>query len=573
MRVIHAALVLCVLCECLPLPARSQSLPGTVDDTWLLQREREAQLRREQESVPDVRLQPTPSPPAPLLPAVESPCFTICRLHIDGDDAEKFSWLSTAADRSTDGQRDTALGRCLGSDGIHIVLQRLQQALLKRGYVTTRLLAAPQDLSSGVLAVTVVPGRVRSVRFADGTLNRANAWNAMTLQQGDLLELPALEQSLENFKRVPTADADMEIVPSADPDARPGDSDIVLHWSQARPFRINLSLDDAGVRSTGRLQSTFTFAVDHGLTLNDLFYISVGDTVGERAPGTHDSQSRTLHYSLPWRDWLLSVTHSDWSYRQSVPTTTAENLYSGTSHNTELAATRLLYRDSQRKITGSLKLWSRESDSHLNDAELEQQRRHTAGWEAQLSHREQVSDGTLDASLAYRRGTGAFSSKEAPEEPTGDGSARMRIVRADLLLSLPFTAASQSWRYSAGMRIQWNGTPLTPQDRFAIGNRYTVRGFDGESLLTGDRGWLLRQEIGWSVGALGSELYAGIDTGHVGGRSAALLPGRELTGAVIGLRGGMNGFAWDGFIGRPLSRPEGFRTADTTAGFYLSASF
>jgi hemolysin activation/secretion protein len=395
----------------------------------------------------------------------------------------------------------------------------------------------------------------------------------MTLQEGDLLELPALEQSLENFKRVPSTDATMELVPSTDPGAQPGDSDIVVYWSQTMPFRVTLSLDDAGVRSTGRLQSAVTFAYDHWWTLNDLFYVSVSDTAGERLPGIHDSQSRTVHYSLPWRDWLLSITHSEWEYRQSVPIGDASNLYSGTSRHGELAIGRLLYRDSLRKTTGSLRLWWRESDSHVNDAELEQQRRHTGGWEFQLSHRESIGDGTLDASLAYRRGTGAFGSTAAPEQSQGDGSARMRIVRADALLSVPLPVASRSWRYSLGLRAQWNARPLTPQDRFAIGNRYTVRGFDGESLLIGDRGWLVRQEIGWSAGALRSELYAGVDTGHVGARSSETFAGHQLTGAVIGVRGVINGYAWDGFIGRPLSRPDGFRTAATTAGFNLSASF
>ncbi len=106
-----------------------------------------------------------------------------------------------------------------------------------------------------------------------------------------------------------------------------------------------------------------------------------------------------------------------------------------------------------------------------------------------------------------------------------------------------------------------------------MGNRYTVRGFDGESLLIGDRGWLLRQDIGLSVTALGSELYAGVDTGRVDGQSATQLAGRQLTGAVIGLRGGSGSFAWDVFIGQPVSMPAGFRTADTTGGFYVSASF
>jgi hemolysin activation/secretion protein len=83
----------------------------------------------------------------------------------------------------------------------------------------------------------------------------------------------------------------------------------------------------------------------------------------------------------------------------------------------------------------------------------------------------------------------------------------------------------------------------------------------------------LRQDLGWSLSAVNSELYVGIDTGRVGGRSAELLTGRQLTGAVMGIRGGVAGFGWDVFIGRPLQKPDGFQTASVTTGFFLSASF
>jgi len=149
----------------------------------------------------------------------------------------------------------------------------------------------------------------------------------------------------------------------------------------------------------------------------------------------------------------------------------------------------------------------------------------------------------------------------------------MQILRADATLSVPFRLASQRLRYGAGWRAQWNGTPLTPQDRFAIGSRYTVRGFDGEFFLSGDSGWFLRQELGLSLAPIASELYAGIDTGKVGGRSTATLLGNRLNGAVIGLRGNAARVSWDLLAARPINKPEGFRTSSTTAGFYLSLNF
>jgi hemolysin activation/secretion protein len=114
---------------------------------------------------------------------------------------------------------------------------------------------------------------------------------------------------------------------------------------------------------------------------------------------------------------------------------------------------------------------------------------------------------------------------------------------------------------------------LTPQDRFAIGGRYSVRGFDGETSLVSDRGWLIRNDLGWVPGQGGTELYVGIDYGRVGGRSVAELIGRDLAGGVVGARGGWKRLSYDLFAGAPISKPRGYPTADISFGFNLSASF
>ena len=144
---------------------------------------------------------------------------------------------------------------------------------------------------------------------------------------------------------------------------------------------------------------------------------------------------------------------------------------------------------------------------------------------------------------------------------------------ADAQLNIPFDIAKQRFRYIASWRAQWNRTPLVPQDRFQIGGRYTVRGFDGESALLGERGWLVRNDFGWMVGRAGQELYLGVDYGEVSGPSTQQLIGTRLTGAVVGVRGAYKHFTWDAFVGRPIRKPHGFKTASTTAGCNVTWSY
>ena len=546
----------------------------TANQEYVRQQERERVLRQQQEQTPDVRLQPgAREGESGFLPDDETPCFRIERIVLTGDAAEPFQWALAFTDRTGSGVYDPALHRCLGTRGINLAMRRIQNAIIARGFITTRVLAEPQDLSSGTLRLALIPGRIRTIRFANETEARATQWNALPVRSGDLLNLRDIEQGLENFKRVPTAEADIQITPADGDDARPGESDLVISWKQRFPLRGNLSIDDSGTKATGRYLGSATLSWDHALTLNDLLYVSFNHDLGGGDPGDRGTQGGVAHYSVPFGYWLLGLTASQSRYHQSVAGASQTYLYSGESVNGDIKLSRLIYRDAVRKTTVSLGGWARSSKNFIDDTEVEIQRRRMAGWEAGLNHREFIGPATLDLNLNYKRGTDDLNSLAAPEEPFGEGTSRPKIITGDAQLTLPFTLASQRFRYQGVLRVQWNDTPLVVQDRFAIGGRFTVRGFDGENTLLAERGWLIRNDLGWMAGQSGLELYLGLDHGEVGGDSSNRLLGKRLTGAVLGLRGEFKGVAYDVFVGTPLDKPEGFKAATAITGFTLSWSF
>ncbi|RYX93016.1 MAG: ShlB/FhaC/HecB family hemolysin secretion/activation protein [Comamonadaceae bacterium] len=584
-------------------PALSQALPpqqpaagsrDPIQDDAQEQRraqERERILREQQERTPDVRLQappPGPATAAERLPLGESPCFVIDRLELniirsDPATAADFDWALDAA--SGPGGDDVVAGRCIGTDGVALLARRVQDALILRGLVTTRVLAAPQDLRSGRLALTVVPGRIHAVRDADASDHRGNTWTALPASPGDILNLRDIEQALENLKRVPTAEADIQIeaassgdaAAAGQPAATSGQSDLVISYRQPMPFRLSVSLDDSGSKATGRYQGGLTFSYDNALTLNDLLYVSLNHDVGTASGqgGQHGTQGNAAHYSVPFGYWLLGFNASTSRYRQTVAGANQDYVYSGSSSNLDMKLSRLAYRDASRKTTLSLRAFRRSSANFIDDTEIEVQHRVTGGFEAALNHQEFIGAATLDVGLAHKRGTGAFGALPAPEEAFGEGTSRMRITMIDAALNAPFKAWDQALRYTGALRVQASQSALTSQDLFAIGGRYTVRGFDGESSLSAERGVLLRNELAVSFGTCGcgDEAYAALDAGRVTGAASEWLAGKSLVGAAIGLRGAWGGVHYDVFMGAPLRKPALFRTATVTGGFALNYAF
>ncbi|WP_313248800.1 ShlB/FhaC/HecB family hemolysin secretion/activation protein [Stenotrophomonas indicatrix] len=537
----------------------------------LRQQERERVLREQQESRPDVRLESSQGEQGERLPTQEQPCVRIDRIVLEGEGAKGFQWALAAADP----REDPASGRCLGTEGINVVMKRVQNAIIARGYVTTRVLSAPQDLNTGTLTLSVVPGRFREAVFTEADGRHPAIANALPIRSGGLLNLRDIEQGLENLQRVPTVTADIKIAPADGEGAAPGQSDLKIDWKQRSPVRASLTLDDAGSRGTGKLQANATLSLDNPLGLNELFYVSAGRGVFNGKG--KDTNSWTAHYDVPYGYWLFGATASAYDYSQTVVGAYESYDYSGRSGNAEARVDRLLLRNAKTKLGIYGRGWQRTSKNYIDDTEIEVQRRRTSGWELGLTHKQFIGAATLDATLAYRRGTGAFHALRSPEEmaqawdPTLplEGTSRMKVITADAQLSVPFQLGKQRLRYTAAWRTQWNRTPLSPQDRFAIGGRYTVRGFDGESSLSGERGWSLRNDLSLGIGG-GQEFYVAADYGRIGGPSAQWQSGRDLAGMALGVRGGWQQLSWDGFVGSALHKPSNFPTDYTTFGFSLA---
>ncbi|NOU40465.1 MAG: ShlB/FhaC/HecB family hemolysin secretion/activation protein [Methylotenera sp.] len=555
------------------------------------QQERLRLLREQQEPKPDARgageqLKSTVPIVADIIPDNETPCFIVAKIGLAGDSANQFQFaLNEVLNNTPDGK--PILGRCLGVVGINAVMARVQNAIIAKGYITTRVLAAPQDLKAGVLLLTVIPGRVNAIRFTPDSSNHVSAWNALPINTGDILNLRDIEQALENFKRVPTAEADIQIEPAnvkadaSQNNAMPGFSDVVIRYQQRFPVRISVGLDDSGSNSTGKYQGSTTLSGDNLLSLNDLFYINYNHDLGGGDSGKRGTKGYTVHYSTPWDYWLFSTTTSSNDYHQEVAGASQNYLYSGTSQNAEVKLSRLVYRNSINKTNLSLRGFLRKSNNFIDDTEVEVQRRRTAGWEFGFNQSWYVGKSILDYNLAYRRGTGAQDALKAPEEGFGEGTSRMKMLLGDLNLNVPFSAhapwGNQPLQYSATLRGQVNYTPLTPQDRFSIGSRFTVRGFDGQQTLIADHGWLMRNELIAPIAASGQSLYWGLDYGEVGGQSSKNLIGKYLAGTVVGLRGGaasrFGGLNYDVFLGKPINKPQGFATHQSVAGFNLNYAY
>ena len=537
---------------CTWIQAASPSMP--VRQEQLEQTRQEALIRSERRLAPQgvIGTAAVEHPSSTALPGGTS--FYIRSIEVEHADKE-FSFLAHRAQA----------GRQMDSTAIQQLVDELNTVLLEKGYATCRVLLREQNLQDGVLRLYLLAGRLRTVRYSEDSA-RVPWRSAFPIREGDILNLRLIEQGLEQMKRLSSQDVAVKLVPTQDPEL----TDIELTVKRTRPIHGLLSLDNSGLSDTGKVQWSASVSIDQPLYANDILSIGInGD--GMRDGYLRGTRGHNLYYRIPHGNDTFSFFYSYYDYRQHVRQRPYSFISTGKTKRSGITWDHVLSRTRRQKTSMDVSLTKRHSHYYINDMEIPVQALHTTALEVGISRRLYTGKDTVYTRLGYRRGIGLFGA-QAESKDTDAPKSRYHMWLIDAEYTHPFTMGHRPAVFSSSLHGQWTtgGDRLYGVDMISIGNRYTVRGFDGEYTLMGESGWYVQSEVSSYIPALHSSAYAGIDTGAVYGPSARMGTGRTLAGAVVGMRGDISpGFSYDVFAGTPLYKPQGHRTG-RAFGFTLS---
>jgi len=116
----------------------------------------------------------------------EKPCFYIKNIHLVGDKAFKFQ---SSLDKVLKDVNFTSKGECVGVNGIKELVTSTQNEIIKRGFVTSKVIINEQDLKSGQLEFLILSGKVDNIYFDLNEENltfvkRAKKINAIPIKKG-----------------------------------------------------------------------------------------------------------------------------------------------------------------------------------------------------------------------------------------------------------------------------------------------------------------------------------------------------------------------------------------------------
>lgn len=477
------AVVLC-LAVAMPLAHAANPSPNPSPGDQDLIRDRQDRLLEEQRKRLD-DLQnlpaPAPAPAAPAAPA-SSRCFKIDTLELKG------------AEHLPDGQRlvNPYLHQCLGVAQLNDVLKVITDRYIALGLVTSRAYLPPQDLAKGHLIVQVIEGHLQSLKPGQGSgLSQRELDMGFPGRAGDVLNLREVEQLVDQLNRLPSNQAQMALVPGA----TVGSTDVQVNNAPQKPWRLSLSRNNDGQKSTGQQQWSSRLDWDNPLGLADQLSLNGGQDAHPDDP--HNSHNAGLSYNLPYGWWNFTYSYNRSDYRSLAQANGFDFKQSGDSTTQQFKAERVVYRDALSKTSLSLGLSHLATNNYVAGSRLDGSSNRITELQYGLNHGRRIGGAFLNLDLGLQQGIGALDAQGDHDPGPADPTARYRKYTATLSYLQPFKLWGEALSFSSLATGQHSEDVLFSPQRVSLGGQASIRGYQ-DQFLTGDSGGYWRNDLRWT---------------------------------------------------------------------------
>jgi len=553
-----------------PAFAQSADANAAARQAEVLQRQQQEQLQRDREAAS--RAQPTPDganlkalAPKPDASGAGQGCHTVQTISISG------AALMPASDQARLTERLT--GQCLGVAEIEKLLGEITKFYIDRGHVTSRAYLPGQDLSQGTLKLLVVEGTIEKIVLDDGGKHSINTATVFP-SEGKLLNLRDLEQGIDQVNQLASNNASLDLQPGS----RPGTSVVVIKNEPQKPWRVNISADNQGSKSTGETQVGVSLSVDGLFNLNEALLL----THRRSEPNNQDkkfSASDSINLSVPFGYTTASVSASRSVYVSTLKAPSGNELQTrGDSESISGTLERVMYRDQDSRLSVGCGLSRKSSHNYLDGQFLAVSSRAMSVLDVDAAFWKTGAWGVLQSSVSYSQGLSRWNALKDPAFLPDDApKAQFSKWGVSLNYTLPFEVAGQTLGWNTSVTAQASNDVLYGSEQILIGGLYTVRGFVN-STLSGDDGFYVRNDLSWFTNLpLGSDkrpmrVFLGLDHGRVSNKVSGI-PQGALTGMALGASVNWPWMSLELSATKPLQKPSFLADEPTYVWVRLNFSF
>lgn len=371
-------------------------------------------------------------------------------------------------------------GRALSFSDLQALRDRLTLAYVERGYATSGATLPEQSIENGLLEVRIVEGRLTEIDVkTDGRFRPSYFEQRIAHGQSGVLNVNRLQKQLEILQSNPLIESlQAQLQPT---DVR-GESRLSVVVHQAPGYALGADFDNYRSPAIGALGGGVRGQFSNLLGVGDLYY--------GRFTGSEGLRQGEFRFELPVSVWD-TIFGGRYLYTEGnvVDPEFASLGLSSESQAVGFELRQPLYRTLQTTLGASLLADWRRAQSFLFDGQMGLPTAYSDDGRSQLS----VLRFGLDANYRSRSQSLAFrtllsvglhvlgATDNAGQVP--DGRFVSWLGQVQWASRLPFWDAQWLARFDA----QLTPDPLLPLEQFAIGGRFSVRGYR-ENTLVRDNG-------------------------------------------------------------------------------------
>jgi len=441
------------------------------------------------------------------------------------------------------------IGECATKELIGKALNQLNNTLLDRGYVTSRVYIGPQDLTDGTVEFIAVDGRIEAFEFGDNSVrDRLKVAAAFPIGEGDILNINDLEQGVDQMSQLRSVQVSMNLIPGSEAGSTIVKLEKAPPEALARSVRFKTGIDNSGSQATGTEKLTIGIDADNLLALNDTWTLT--------HIGSIDTNALAATLAIPTGYWSHSVNYSYSDYLNPIDSDTQ---MFGRSETIGAESKVKLYESKSRNLDLKLGLTKKFSDRVINDVELSDQRLTVGRLGLAFSKNSNYS---LGLNLGYAQGLTLFDALD--DEGMDPGAPKAQFAKYELSgnFSYPF---NDTVRLSTNWSGQFSEDFLYSSEQISAGGQGSVRGFTSAPA-AGDSGVYVKNDLlfqiahhlgdGW-ISKYGRYLqpYIGIDGAWV--KDNASSKEVSLIGAGAGIKINSGSLSGEFGIGVPIDRSTG----------------
>ncbi|MCA6221737.1 ShlB/FhaC/HecB family hemolysin secretion/activation protein [Photorhabdus antumapuensis] len=541
---VHSAGLLILALLAISGKSTASSLISPVDQNAITQQQKDL-LQQAQQQRDDIRNSITLSPlTTPISDDEGSFCHPIYKIQFEGTENLSVSVQQVLS--------KPYLSRCLTAGKINELVRKVSNTYIEKGYVTSLAGLKEQDLSTGILTITVTEGKVGTIQLDGETLLALKM--VFPDMPGKPLNLRDIEQGMEQLNRLPSQQITIDIQPAK----QPGYSDVILKRTTSQlPVHASLGIDNSGQKNTGQEQINTTLGLDNPLRLADLWSISANRNSDFHH--NHLSWSVTSGVTIPYGYWSFDYQYVRNSSFQMISADTFNARHESKGQTNQLKINRTLYRDGQQKLALNMGLVRRQTSNVTAGVKLSvsSPTLNTASLGANYST--VLAGGYLTFNPTFNHGLTGWG---ATKDNSGDRNAPKSQFRKFSLSSSYFIPVTEDIYCLSSLYGQFTPDNLYAGERLSLGGQYSVRGFKEQNLI-GNNGGYWRNELNWKLTRLPLlgelSLNSALDTGWLENNKKRQIEGGNVTGTSLGISFNHSRMNQTITIGKPLIYPNHLR--------------